>query len=645
MQNTVSFNERATLKRQGAFVSIGRMSGQLTLVVMSRREGVVLVPILWERPELVIGRDPDCDVCLVDNRASRRHARLTRDAATGAPLITDLGSRNGTTLDGRRLEPSHPTPLAEGSIVRVGDAVMVLEERRGPALRRVAPGEAFALRVDAEITRASAEGTTFSLVEIGLEGGAGAESLGSSTTIDGREGLGAALVAERAFARAFRDEDVLASFGDGVWRALLPKTAPAEARQLLARLRLLLEESGQKPALRWAHFPRHGVTSKALTLALGDPGDGAIDSSRPPPAAGVMAGLGPMVDKVAPSPANVLLFGETGVGKEVLARAIHERSARASRPLVCLNCAALAENLLESELFGHERGAFTTAVHAKPGLLEAAEDGTVLFDEIGEMPLNLQAKLLRVLEAREATRLGGLKPRPIRARFIFATHRDLEREVEAGRFRQDLYFRINTIAIEIPPLRERKGEIAALAAGFITHACEAMRLPDPPRLSPQALALLETYHWPGNVRELRNVIDRAVVLCVGPLITLEHLPLDRFRGRGPAPTPPPGGTAPPPVGAGAAGGVGPGGASSPPGGPGASPLTPPQEDERARIVAALERSAYNQSKAKDLLGMSRRTLVSRMTQYGLPRPRKGARQGAAPGADDKAGGEPDDDVE
>ncbi|MCU0682676.1 MAG: sigma 54-interacting transcriptional regulator [Polyangiaceae bacterium] len=564
------------------------------------RDGVVLVPISWERPELFVGRDPGCDVCLVDAKVSRRHARLTRDAATGVTLVADLESRNGLTLDGQRIDPAKPVPLTEGSILRIGDAVLVLEERRDAVQpQRVAKGEAFALRVDAEIARAAAEGTTLALVEAQLEGVVGGEGFSSSTTAEGSAGLAAALAAERSFTRAFRVDDVLSSFGDGLWRALLPKTSPAEARQLVSRLRLLLEESGAKPALRMALYPRHGVTSEALVAALADPGEGTLESTRlPRPSAKSMAGLASMIEKIAPSMANVLVLGETGVGKEVTARAIHERSPRASRPLICLNCAAFSEPLLESELFGHERGSFTGAVQAKIGLLEAAEQGTVLFDEIGEMPLSLQAKLLRVLERREVTRVGGIKPRRIDARFVFATHRNLEEEVRAGRFREDLYFRINTVAITIPPLRSRKDEIGPLAAHFIALACEGDEgRSDPPRLSPQALALLEAYSWPGNVRELRNVIERAVLFSSGPFITLEHLPLERFLGQG---------------------GSAPNVAKAPTG----APAQAGGLDERARIIDALERCAGNQSAAATLLGISRRTLVSRLSRYDLPRPRK-----------------------
>jgi two-component system, NtrC family, response regulator AtoC len=604
------------------------MSGKLTLVVMSR-DGVVLVPILGKRNELFIGRDPECDVCVPGVSVSRRHARLTHDPATGAMQITDLGSRNGTMLDGKRLEALRPVPLAEGSIVRVGDAVLALEQRGGAAMpQRVPWGEAFALRVDAEIARAAAEGTTLALVEIRLDGATGGDGFGSSTTVEGREGLGAALDAERAFARVFRDADVLASFNDGVWRALLPRTSPEQARQLVARLRLLLEELGRKPALRLSTFPRHGGTSEALARALAEVGESGLESSRQQVRPGPMARLKPLIDRVAPSAATVLLVGETGVGKEVLAHAIHDRSPRAGKPLVCINCAAIPENLIESELFGHEKQAFTGALQAKPGLLETAEDGTVLFDEIGEMPMALQSKLLRVLEAREATRVGGLKPRPIHARFIFATHRDLEKEVAAGRFRQDLYFRINTFPIDIPPLRERKDEIGPLAASFIAHACEASGRPDLPRLSPQVLALFETYDWPGNVRELRNVIERAVVLCDGPLITLEHLPLERFRRPRTAIPSTTAEVGPDDAGAGPPAGASPSTAGDafdaeapePPGWPGPNGL-----DERARIVWALKRCAGNQSAAAKLLNMSRRTFVSRLTKYGLPRPRKLAR--------------------
>jgi DNA-binding NtrC family response regulator len=317
-----------------------------------------------------------------------------------------------------------------------------------------------------------------------------------------------------------------------------------------------------------------------------------------------------LVDRVATSDISVLLLGETGAGKEVMAEAIHSRSPRASKPLLRLNCAALSESLLESELFGHEKGAFTGADKSKPGLLETAEGGTVFLDEIGEMPPALQAKLLRVLEERMVTRVGGLRPKPIDVRFISATHRDLGAESSRGRFRQDLFFRLNGISLVIPPLRERPGEIEALAKAFLASG-RAPGIPEP-TLSPSAVTALKAHPWPGNVRELRNVMGRALVLSGGGTIEPEHLKLEPPRpASGPVPQ----------------------AASSPASEPqaAAAPASVPEGGrlseaidalEKQRILDALEKCAGNQSRAAKMLGISRGTLLSRLDAFGIPRPRK-----------------------
>jgi transcriptional regulator with PAS, ATPase and Fis domain len=279
----------------------------------------------------------------------------------------------------------------------------------------------------------------------------------------------------------------------------------------------------------------------------------------------------------------VLLTGETGVGKEVFARRIHELSPR-NGPFVALNCGALSQQLLESELFGHEAGAFTGAKQTKPGLLETGEAGTVFLDEVGEMPLDAQVRLLRVLEERRVLRVGGLQPRPIDVRFVSATNRDLQREVAAGRFREDLYYRLNGITLAIPPLRERLGEISTLASTFIAEAAQRSGQ-EPPSLSSAALSRLEAHPWPGNIRELRNVVERAVVLCGEGLIEPEHLfPEDLVGGLS-------GGDEP--------------------------------QDERGRIMSALQECAGNQTRAAKLLGISRKTLGVKMDKLGIARPQKG----------------------
>jgi transcriptional regulator with PAS, ATPase and Fis domain len=313
----------------------------------------------------------------------------------------------------------------------------------------------------------------------------------------------------------------------------------------------------------------------------------------------------PNLDRIAAGTINVLVLGETGVGKEVVAHALHALSPRAGGPIVCLNCCELSENLFESEVFGHERGAFTGALRAKNGLLEGAQGGTVFLDEIGEMSLPLQAKFLRVLEQKMVTRVGGLRPRPIDVRIVAATNRDLQAETVAGRFRRDLYFRLNGVSIVVPPLRDRREEIEPLARRFVTRFAEDAGR-SPPSISEGVLALLRAYHWPGNVRELRNVAERAVMLCDGDVIELDHLPVDRM-------------TAEPEGGAGVTS-------------PAPQPVAFDSADalrtahllagERARIVEALRSCHGNQTRAAEVLGMSRRTLVSRLTEYDLPRPRK-----------------------
>ena len=222
-------------------------------------------------------------------------------------------------------------------------------------------------------------------------------------------------------------------------------------------------------------------------------------------------------ERVATADVSILISGESGTGKEVLARHIHRRSRRAAGPFVALNCAALPETLLESELFGHEKGAFSGALARRIGKFEAADGGTLLLDEIGELDIHLQAKLLRAIQEREIDRLGGTAPVRVNARILAATNRDLPAEIEAGKFREDLYFRLNVVNLRIPPLRDRPGDIVALASHFVTHFSDLNGLP-PRRLSDAALAHLCAQSWRGNVRELENTLHRAVLLADDSII-------------------------------------------------------------------------------------------------------------------------------
>jgi transcriptional regulator with GAF, ATPase, and Fis domain len=306
--------------------------------------------------------------------------------------------------------------------------------------------------------------------------------------------------------------------------------------------------------------------------------------------------------RVAATDTTVLILGESGTGKEVVARFLHRASERNGGPFVALNCAALPEQLLEAELFGFERGAFTGAVQSKPGQLEQAAGGTMFLDEVGEMSLPAQAKFLRVLQEREFQRLGGTRVLRANARIVAATNRDLQKAMERSAFREDLYYRLNVFAIRLPPLRERRDDILPLADAFLAEIGRGLGRP-PSGIARDARTKLVDYHWPGNVRELRNIIERAAILCDGGLITADHLAL--------MPAPPPVATAvaaPPRVTM-----------PAPPPEPAAA--LPASSDlksmERTLIEQALQAARFNKSKAAKALGLTRAQLYVRMRRYGL----------------------------
>jgi two-component system, NtrC family, response regulator AtoC len=356
-----------------------------------------------------------------------------------------------------------------------------------------------------------------------------------------------------------------------------------------------------------------------------------------------------LISRAAATEISVLILGETGAGKEAMAETVHQRSPRHAGPFLLLNCAALSETLLESELFGHEKGAFTGAHGAKAGLLESTAGGTVFLDEVGELALGTQAKLLRVLEERSVLRVGATKPRRIDVRFVTATNRDLAREVRAGRFRGDLYYRISGLVVRIPPLRERPTEIEPLARHFLSEFSAQMGQPVP-ELSPAVVDALRSHDWPGNVRELKNVMERAALLAGSGAITREHvLPEptlfgdaagaggllggtddvdeptqviarlreigskpasssrrslrapDSRRGRSQAPSSR--------------------GRSLPPSSQGAREGSS-DDEKRDRLIRALEACGGNQTRAAEMLGISRRTLINRLDRWKLPRPQK-----------------------
>ncbi|HEY6097853.1 MAG TPA: sigma-54 dependent transcriptional regulator [Anaeromyxobacter sp.] len=288
-----------------------------------------------------------------------------------------------------------------------------------------------------------------------------------------------------------------------------------------------------------------------------------------------------LVRKVAPTDSPVLIQGESGTGKELIANALWHHSRRSRAPLIPLNCATLSESLIESELFGHEKGAFTSAATAKHGLVEVADRGTLFLDEIGELPLALQPKLLRFLDTGEFRRVGGTKVQTADVRVIAATNRDLRGLIAGGRFREDLWYRLNVIAVTIPPLRERAEDVPRLARHFAAKYARKLGKPVCD-FGEDALATLAGYSWPGNVRELENVVERAAILCEGGAIGRDDLAV------------------PPPAAA-----ARPGGGSL-------------EEIEREHILRVLREAGGNQSRASQLLGIDRKTLYLKLRRYGLP---------------------------
>jgi two-component system, NtrC family, response regulator AtoC len=546
-----------------------------------------------------IGREDDADVRIVDELASRTHARLHIEPS-GKLSVEDLESSNGTFVRGERIDAGKRVALQLGEALTIGFTHLMVQRRRPrPSVRRLRSHAAFEERLEEACERA------------GERPGAGPALIRVRFQDEAPSGRGADLIQA-----GLRSGDLLAQYAAGDYEVLVLDTEPARVQEIaddIARRARGAQLAAQTVIVA---YPTHGRTAEALigqaSALLLDP-EGETDTA-PVLKSDAMRALYRLAERAsaghtAAGLITVLVLGETGTGKEVLANWIHSRSPRAAGPFVCINCAALTETLLESELFGHEKGAFTGAAAAKPGLLESASGGTVFLDEIGEMNAALQTKLLRALESREIMRVGGRVTRPIDVRFIAATNRDLEAAIAGSSFRQDLYFRLNGISLTIPPLRERTTDVAPLARRFIAQASRAAKC-RPPRLSPEAVELLEGYSWPGNIRELRNVMERALVLCDGGEITVEHLPVEKLRLQRISLAAPNGVPAAPP--AVTAGDSGDGDA----------------DRERRRILDAMAELGGNQTRVAAKLGMARGTLIARLERYGIKRP-QAARKRAA----------------
>ena len=432
-------------------------------------DGSAQVVSLPERGAVVVGRGDDADIRVDASTVSRRHTQLS--VGPGVVTVTDLGSQNGTRVNGERIGATRP--LAYGDILSLGEVTAVFsEERRGSAEQ-------------AEEIEAPDQGRTLDF---------------------------------------------------GGCKVLLADAA--------------------------------------------------------------MMHVYAQIERLAPTEVSLLILGETGTGKELAASALHFWSRRKDKPLLAINCAALPDNLAESELFGYERGAFSGAVTGKPGRLESAPGGTVFLDEVGDLSLAIQAKLLRTLETRRITRLGSVEERPIDIRVVAATHRDLEAEVAAGRFRKDLYYRLTVGVVRLPPLRERPRELPLLARRFLADACVSQGRP-PLSFDEAAVDRLRTHPWPGNVRELKNVVEYLAATAIGDAVEAaaisERLAVSDTQPASPAAA------------------AGPSGSEQPP----KSLAEATSDFERQTIEAAVRSAGGNKTRAAKLLGIPLRTFMTKIKRHGL----------------------------
>jgi transcriptional regulator with PAS, ATPase and Fis domain len=554
-------------------------------------ENILATHPLPSSGQVVIGRGDSADIPIQDASISRSHARIRIGSEL---LIEDLGSANGTRIGERKLRPMEPVPLVLGQAVDLGSVMIMAQSSRVMGRpRRLWSHDQFEARLEDECLRGERGNGRFALVRIHLSGATQSEVI-----LD-------------LLSRASEPRDMVASYGPHEYEVLLAERSIEQAVQAQKRITMELANSAVEAHTGLACYPQDGRTPESLIGAASVALRGQTDVESHPScyvADPAMQRLHRIVDRIAKGNISVLLLGETGVGKEVMAEAIHRASARAEKAFVRINCAAVTETLLESELFGYEKGAFTGATQSKPGLFETAHDGTIFLDEVGELPLTMQSKLLRVLEDRQVMRVGSLKGRPVDVRFVSATNRNLEEEVARGRFRQDLFFRLSGIPIVVPPLRQRVCEIEGLARRFLIQICAQLGREPVLTLAEGSLDLLLRYSWPGNIRELRNVIERAVLLCTGNMIEREHLPVEKMTSTLSTPSVLPFTQ-----------------------GEAAPPLTRESTEqalrealdakERQRIIDALSQFGGNQSHAAQFLNISRSTLIARMQKYNLPRPR------------------------
>jgi len=524
----------------------------------------------------VFGRSEEAGVQLQTATVSRQHFVIRW--AEGQLSAQDCGSTNGTYVNGQKLRGE--VPLKGGDEIAAGDALVVVGvSSPQPMVHRVSPAEAFEERLGHEIIRASRLGRSLALVRARFEGGAERAAQGLAALLSALPGL--------PIARAIGPADYHILVDEGV------ESAASVCHGIAG--------GGAAAGLRFgvALFPRDGQDMTALLRAA----DAAMlpgGERKSPETSGPVAEdpasqrVFALVDRLAGSDGTVLVVGETGCGKEVVAQELHRRSPRAKGPFVAINCGAIPSTMFAREMFGHERGAFTGASDRRAGCFEAASGGTLFLDEVAEIPLPDQANLLRAIESRTITRLGGTKPVTVDIRILAATNRDLREQAQQGLFRQDLLYRLDVLAIVVPALRDRPADVAPLATRFLGELSAAGKRPGLSFTS-EAIAALTRHGWPGNVRELRNVVERLALLSAGPVISDVEV-LDVLYGRSLATVD-------------------------------LSRETDlkslVEEVERTAIGRALSACGGNQTLAAERLGISRRTLIYRMQRYGISGPRAG----------------------
>jgi len=573
----------------------------------------------WPLPksgELVIGRTEEAGLRLEDDLVSRSHAQLM--VVPDGLRIADLGSRHGTVVNGKRL--AEPRLLGSGDVVSIGRTVLIVHRPiRMAGVRAFVDGRTLHGRLEEEIERALRYHR-----ELGLA------VLRASQPID------LARVAT-ALAGRLRLMDCAAVIGDGEVALLLPEVGPDEAVEVVTGLVRVLAPIAPGLSAGLAASPTDGIDADSLVSAASATaeattagtvglvrstirqvtfGDHEIMLADPS-----MVRIYDLARRLARSTMPILIRGETGVGKELAAAAVHAFSERTG-PLVSINCAAIPEALAESELFGHEKGAFSGAVAAKPGQLEAANGGTVFLDEVGDLPLAVQAKLLRVLENQELTRIGDVKPRTTDIRIVAATNRDLEHDIAAGSFRRDLFFRLAAGQLVLPPLRDRPRDLTYLATRMLDEACAQLQRRGL-TLSVAATQALLLHRWPGNIRELKHAMAFAAASVpeTGVEVDVWHLPsgvIATARVASEASTPMASSAASIRVPTAAevdAAGLPP---TAPTGQRRFRPIADEvRELERQRILEALIESGGVQNQAAALIEMPLRTFVTKLKRYGI----------------------------